>query len=80
MPVPENAQTGWEIHKASGYELTLVEINDELATRELPPVSQRMYTHYRKLHRYGYEQYIPINQTGSSIVRTSSWLMGIYCS
>ena len=62
MPVPENAQAGWEIYRASDYELTLAEVNDELAARERPAVSQRMCTHYRKLHRYGYEQYIPINQ------------------
>jgi hypothetical protein len=73
MPVPENAQTGWEIYKASDYELTLGEINDELQGRRLPPVSQRMYSHYRKLHRYGYEQYIPINQLDVRTMEDPVW-------
>ncbi|HJT91240.1 MAG TPA: hypothetical protein VJ777_04765 [Mycobacterium sp.] len=73
MPVPENAQTGWEIYKASDYESTLPEINDELQARSLAPVSQRMYSHYRKLHRYGYEQYIAINQLDVRTMEDPVW-------
>jgi hypothetical protein len=73
MPVPENAQAGWDAYKASDYEMTLAEINDDLAARDLAPVSQRMYTHYRKLHRYGYEQYIPINQLDVRTMEDPVW-------
>jgi len=73
MPVPENAETGWEIYKASDHELTLGEINDELSARGLPPVSQRMYSHYRKLHRHGYAQDVPINQLDVRTMEDPVW-------
>lgn len=65
--------SGWEIYKASGYEATLVEINDELSARGLPPVSSRMYVHYRKMRRYGYEQYLPINQLDVCTMEDPIW-------
>lgn len=39
VPVPDNALAGWDIYRASDYEATLVEINDEFLLRGLPPVS-----------------------------------------
>lgn len=73
VPVPDNALTGWDIYKASDYEATLGEINDELLLRGLPPVSLRMYTHYRKMRRYGYEQYIAINQLDVRTMEDPIW-------
>lgn len=73
MPVPENAETGWWIYQDSDYELTLSEINDELNRRDLSSVSQRMYSHYRKLHRYGFEQYLPINQLDVKTMSDPVW-------
>jgi hypothetical protein len=73
MAAPENAQTGWSIYKQSDYELTLADINDELTRLKLPPVSARMYSHYRKLHRYGFEQYIPINQLDVRTMEDPVW-------
>jgi hypothetical protein len=64
--VPENAkprdvQAGWGVFRQSGYNAQLDEINAVLSRAGFGTVSQRTYTHYRKLHRYGYERYIPIN-------------------
>ena len=73
MPVPENAPTGWDIFKEGGYSWGLNAINEELAKRNYSPVSHRMYTHYRKLHRYGYEQYIPINQLDVRTMEDPVW-------
>jgi hypothetical protein len=73
MPAPENAHVGWEIYKANDYELTLGEINDELTDRGLATVSPRMFSHYRKLQRYGYEQYIPINQLDVRTMADPVW-------
>ncbi len=73
VPVPDNALAGWDIYKGSDYEATLVEINDELLVRSLPSVSSRMYTHYRKMRRYGYEQYIAINQLDVRTMEDPIW-------
>jgi hypothetical protein len=73
VPVPDNALAGWDIYKASDYEATLVEINDELLARGLSPVSARMYTHYRKMCRYGYEQYLAINQLDVRTMEDPIW-------
>ena len=48
-------------------------INEELAKRNYSPVSHRMYTFYRKLHRYGYEQYIRINQLDVRTMEDPVW-------
>lgn len=73
MPPPENAIVGWEVYRDSDHELTLGDINSELASRGLGPVSPRMFTHYRKLQRYGYEQYIPINQLDVRTMENPVW-------
>jgi len=64
---------GWELFKASDYIWSLSDINQALEVRALPPVSPRMYTNYRKLHRYGYEQYIPINQLDVRTMEDPIW-------
>jgi len=58
---PRDVQAGWGVFRQSGYEASLDEINAVLVRAGFGAVSQRTYTHYRKLHRYGYERYIPIN-------------------
>jgi hypothetical protein len=58
---PRDVQAGWGVFRQSGYNAPLDEINAVLARAGFGTVSQRTYTHYRKLHRYGYERYIPIN-------------------
>ena len=58
---PRDMQAGWAIYRSSGYAATLEQVNDTLVKSGFGPVSERSYTHYKKLHRYGYERYIPIN-------------------
>ncbi|MGH9652630.1 MAG: hypothetical protein ACRD6B_04100 [Bryobacteraceae bacterium] len=58
---PRDAQAGWQIYRESGYQATLEEVNAELTRRGFGEIRQRTYDHYRKLHRYGYQRYVPIN-------------------
>src|ERR1700722_8782369 len=58
---PRDMHAGWTIYRSSGYAATLEQINDTLVQSGFGPVAERSYTHYKKLHRYGYERYIPIN-------------------
>lgn len=58
---PRDAQAGWQIYRESGYQATLEEINAELTRRGFGEIRQRSYVNYRKLHRYGYQRYVPIN-------------------
>lgn len=51
-----DAQAGWSIYRASGYSLEFDEINARLTAAGFNPVAPRTYTHYRELHRYGYQR------------------------
>lgn len=69
----EDALEGWEIFKESGYSVSLTEINAELRRRGLRAVSGRMFQHYHKLFRYGYEEYLPINQLDVKTLENPVW-------
>jgi hypothetical protein len=56
------AEVGWSLFQPGGPPPTLDEINAELARCDLPPVSPRMYDHYRRLVRHGFTTYVPINE------------------
>jgi hypothetical protein len=62
MASTADAAAGWAIYRDADFALSLDEINDRLVRHGCSPVSQRMYRHYGKLQRYGYERYVPINQ------------------
>lgn len=58
----EDARAGWELYRASAYDLSLDEVNDRLTRAGYAPVSVRTYSHYRKLERYGFKRYLSINR------------------
>lgn len=70
---PRDVQAGWGVYRASAYAASLEEINAKLARAAFNSVSPRTYTHYRKLHRYGYERYIPINVLDVETHRNPVW-------
>ena len=51
------AKSGWEEFAATNPPPSRDTINHVLAERGLPPISQRMYKHYRGLVRHGYDRY-----------------------
>ncbi len=69
----EDARAGWEIFKGSEYAATLDEINDQLTRRDFSPVAPRTYSHYLKLKKKGYLQYIPINQLDIKTLKDPFW-------
>lgn len=73
MASREDAEAGWELFKDSDYTLSLAEINRLLVRQGDAPVSSRMYEHYRKLLRYGYESYLPINQLDVKTLQDPVW-------
>lgn len=64
-----DAAAGWAIYRDSDFALSLEEINARLERVDRSPVSVRMYRHYGKLQRYGYERYVPINQLDVKTLR-----------
>lgn len=73
MATSRDAQAGWHIFRNSGYEADLDFINGELVRQGFDPVAMRMHNHYRKLHRYGYERYVPINQLDVETLKDPIW-------
>jgi hypothetical protein len=51
----------------------LDEINEYLRTLGLREVSPRMHIHYRRLHRHGYDSYIPINRLDIALAGDDAW-------
>lgn len=68
-----DAQAGWQIYRDSGYEASLDNVNAELTRRGFTEIKQRTYDHYRKLHRYGYQRYVPINIVDVETHRSPPW-------
>ena len=56
------AEVGWSIFRSTNPPPTHDEINEFLKLDDLPPVSVRMYDHYRRLVRHGFSTYVPINE------------------
>lgn len=73
MASSEDAQVGWQIYIEGNFALSLHDINEELIRRGFAPVSQRMFRHYRKLQRYGYTTYLPINQLDVKTLKNPLW-------
>lgn len=73
MATTRDAQYGWELFKESGYALSFAELNDALRSNGMNAVSLRMFQHYHKLFRYGYEEYLPINQLDVKTLQNPVW-------
>lgn len=73
MATKEDAEQGWRIFREENYALTLDEVNQRLVRQGHSAVSQRMYQRYGKLHRYGYDNYIPINQLDVKTLQNPVW-------
>lgn len=58
----EDAAIGWEYFRDSGGDLSLTEINQALRQRGQRQIAQRTYSHYQKLARLGYQEYVSINR------------------
>jgi hypothetical protein len=69
----KDARFGWELFKESGYALSLSEVNDRLKRSGFRSISPRMFQHYFKLLRYGYEEYLPINQLDVKTLQNPVW-------
>jgi hypothetical protein len=58
----EAAERGYEIFLANDAQLSLEEINFQLALVDMPEVSQRTFGHYRRMASKGVREYLPINE------------------
>jgi hypothetical protein len=68
-----DVQAGWSIYRASDFTASMEEVNRRLVDRGFNSISNRTYAHYRKLARYGYERYVPINQLDVDTLRDPVW-------
>ena len=74
LPTPileMHSQVGTSID--SRFQASMEEINDRLDEDGFGAIAKRTYDHYRKLHRFGYERYVPINQLDIETHRTPIW-------
>lgn len=71
------AEVGWALFRSSQYSLTLAQINQRLEKLGLKPISGRMYDHYGRLVRHGFEQYVTINQFDVQRLRDPVWSAAI---
>jgi len=70
---PIDAAEGYELFLRHTGRIELDEINEDLRGMGLREVSPRMYSHYQKLKRYGYESYIPINRLDIAVAGEYAW-------
>jgi hypothetical protein len=56
------AEVGWTVFRAGDERPSLAAINEELRRSDLPTISARMYDHYGRLARHGFDFYKPINE------------------
>lgn len=73
MATREDAEAGWERYREAGYALSLDEINSSLLAAGRSPIAPRTYNHYKKLRKYGYESYLPINQLDVKTLADPIW-------
>jgi hypothetical protein len=66
-------EAGWGVYKASGFAASLDDINAALLKQGFNPISDRSYRHFKKLAKYGYERYVPINQLDVETLRDPVW-------
>jgi hypothetical protein len=62
------------LFRESNYTMELDEINACVDQRGFNPIALRTYNHYRKLERYGYQRYVPINQLDVETLRDPVWV------
>lgn len=70
---PIDAAEGYRLFLRHGGAVELDEINEYLSGLGLRKVSPRMLLHYRRLHRHGYESYIPINRLDIALAGEDAW-------
>jgi hypothetical protein len=70
---PIDAAEGYRLFLRSNGRVELDEINEYLGGRGLRPVSPRMYMHYGRLRRHGFESYIPINRFDIAVAGEHAW-------
>jgi hypothetical protein len=70
---PIDAAEGYELFRRHGGRIELDEINEYLRGIGLREVSPRMYVHFQKLKRYGYESYISINRLDIAVAGEFAW-------
>lgn len=58
----EVARLGYKIYQAVTPRPTRQQVNAALADRELEPISDRTFRHYRVMDRNGQDEYLPINE------------------
>lgn len=70
---PIDAAEGYRLFLRHGGRVELDEINEYLRGLGLRTVSPRMYEHYRRLSRHGYDSYIPINRFDIAVASEHAW-------
>lgn len=70
---PIDAAEGYRLYFRTNGGVELDEINEHLRGLGLREVSPRMYEHYRRLMRHGYESYIPINRFDIAVAAEHAW-------
>jgi hypothetical protein len=73
MATQQDAEEGYRLLRESDFNLGFDELNEELVRQGFAPVSARMWAHYRKLRRYGYDSYLPINQLDVKTLQDPVW-------
>ncbi len=73
MATSPGVELGWTLFRDSGGKIPQDDLSAILAGQDCPPVSNRMYRHYRKLFRFGYETYLPINQLDVRVLSDPIW-------
>ena len=58
----DDALAGWEIFHGRNGQVSRAQLNAGLRSRNKEPISERTYSHYRKLRRLGYDDYVSINR------------------
>lgn len=58
----EDSAMGWAIYRKHDGAISLDELNQALQARGFRPVANRSMSHYRKLMRLGYDEYVSMNR------------------
>ena len=61
------ARVGYGIYLGTSPRPSLVELNDALAEKHLPPVKDRTLDHYGRMERHGVSAYMPINEFDQAV-------------
>lgn len=78
---PRDTRAGFDLFRSAGGASSLADLNQQLMRAGYGPVSQRTFTHYRRLIETGYNRYISINRfdvARASIAYQNASAMGRY--